>query len=73
MLALSDLTSNLVRQYDFPVPLRCRKTSDTVCVAFVRPMSESVRRFFSCSADFSPIDSAGSTLSVSPCFSLLKL
>jgi hypothetical protein len=33
-LILSDPTSNLVRQYDFPVPLRCRKTSDTVFVAF---------------------------------------
>jgi hypothetical protein len=31
-LTISDLTSNLVRQYDFPVPLRCRKTSDTVFV-----------------------------------------
>jgi hypothetical protein len=30
VLTLSDPTSNLVRQYDFPVPLRCRKTSDTV-------------------------------------------
>jgi hypothetical protein len=29
-LTLSDLTSDLVRQYDFPVLLRCRKTSDTV-------------------------------------------
>jgi hypothetical protein len=45
--------SNLVRQYDFPVPLRCRKTSDTVFVAFVRPLSEPVRRFSSCSVDFS--------------------
>jgi hypothetical protein len=26
--------SNLVRQYDFPVPLRSRRTSDTVFVAF---------------------------------------
>jgi hypothetical protein len=52
-LTLSDPTSNLVRQYDFPVPLRCRKASDTVFVAFVRPMSEPVRRFSSCSTDFS--------------------
>jgi hypothetical protein len=52
-LTLSDPTSNLVRQYDFPVPLRCRKTSDTVLVAFVRPLSEPVRRFSSCSTDFS--------------------
>jgi hypothetical protein len=44
-LAPFDPTSNLVRQYNFPVPLRCRKTSDTVFVAFVRPLSESVRRF----------------------------
>jgi hypothetical protein len=52
-LTLSDPTSDLVRQYDFPVPLRCRKTSNTVFVAFVRPLSEPVRRFSSCSADFS--------------------
>jgi hypothetical protein len=32
-LTLSDPTSNLVRQYNFPVPLRCRKTSDTDFVA----------------------------------------
>jgi hypothetical protein len=51
-LTLSDPTSNLIRQYDFPVPLRCRKTSDTVFVAFVRPLSEPVRRFSSCSTDF---------------------
>jgi hypothetical protein len=50
---LSDPTSDLVRQYDFPVLLRCRKTSDTVYVAFVRPLSEHVRRFSSCSTDFS--------------------
>jgi hypothetical protein len=52
LLTLSDPTSNLVRQYDFPVPLRCRKTSDTVFVTFVRPLSEPVRRFSSCSTDF---------------------
>jgi hypothetical protein len=52
-LTLSDPTSNLVRQYDFRVPLRCRKTSDTVFVAFVCPLSEPVRRFSSCSTDFS--------------------
>jgi hypothetical protein len=52
-LTLSDPTSDLVRQYDFAVMLRCRKTSDTVFVAFVRPLSESVRRFSSCSTDFS--------------------
>jgi hypothetical protein len=52
-LTLFDPTSNLVRQYDFRVLLRCRKTSDTVFVAFVRPLSESVRRFSSCSTDFS--------------------
>jgi hypothetical protein len=39
-LTLSDPTSDLVRQFDFPVLLRCRKTSDTVFVAFVRPLSE---------------------------------
>jgi hypothetical protein len=53
LLTLSDPTSDLVRQYDFPVLLRCRKTSDTGFVAFVRPLSEPVRRFFSCSTDFS--------------------
>jgi hypothetical protein len=52
-LTLSDPTSNLVREYDFPVPLRCRKTSDTVFVAFVRPLSEPVWRFSSRSTDFS--------------------
>jgi hypothetical protein len=52
-LALSDPTSDLVRQYDFPVPLRCRKTSDTIFVAFVCPLSEPVRRCSSCSTDFS--------------------
>jgi hypothetical protein len=52
-LTLSNPTSDLVRQYDFPVLLRCRKKSDTVFVAFVRPMSEPVRRFSSCSTDFS--------------------
>jgi hypothetical protein len=51
-LTLCDPTSDLVRQYDFPVLLRCRKTSDTVFVAFIRPLSEPVRRFSSCSTDF---------------------
>jgi hypothetical protein len=53
ILTLSDPTSDLVRQYDFPVVLRCRKTSDTVFVAFVRPLSEPVWHFSSCSTDFS--------------------
>jgi hypothetical protein len=53
VLTLSDPTSDLVRQHDFPVLLRCRKTSDAVFVAFVRPLSEPVRRFSSCSTDFS--------------------
>jgi hypothetical protein len=53
ILTLSDPTSNLVRQYDFPVPLPCRKTSDTVYVAFVCLLSEPVRRFSSYSTDFS--------------------
>jgi hypothetical protein len=53
VLILFDPTSNLVRQYDFPVPLRCRKTSDTVFVAFVHPLSEPVPQFSSCSTDFS--------------------
>jgi hypothetical protein len=53
LLTLSDPTSNLARQYEFSVPLRCRRTSDAVFVAFVRPLSEPVRRFSSCSTDFS--------------------
>jgi hypothetical protein len=53
LLTLSDPTSDFVRQYDFPVLPRCRKMSDTVFVAFVRPLSEPVRRFSSCSTDFS--------------------
>jgi hypothetical protein len=52
-LTLSDPTSDVVRQYNFPVLLRCRKTSDTIFVAFVRPLSEPVRRVSSCSTDFS--------------------
>jgi hypothetical protein len=52
-LTLSDFTSNLIRKYDFPVPLRCRKTFDTGFVAFVRPMSEPVRRFVLCITYFS--------------------
>jgi hypothetical protein len=39
VLALSDPTSDLVRQYDFQVLLLCRMTSDTIFVAFVRPLS----------------------------------
>jgi hypothetical protein len=53
ILTLSDPTSYLVRHYGFPVPLRCRKTSETVFVAFVSPLSEPVRRLSSCSKDFS--------------------
>jgi hypothetical protein len=53
VLTLSDPTSDLVRQYDFPVLLRCWKTSDTVFVAFVHPLSESVQCFSSCFTDFS--------------------
>jgi hypothetical protein len=52
-LTLSEPTSDLVRQYDFPVLFGCRKMSDTAFVAFVRPLSEPVRRFSSCSTDFS--------------------
>jgi hypothetical protein len=52
-LTLPDPTSDLVRLYDFPVLLQCRKTSDTVFVAFLRPLPEPVRRFSSCSTDFS--------------------
>jgi hypothetical protein len=53
LLTLSDPTSDLARQYDFPVSLQCQKTSDTVFVAFVRPLLEPVQRFSSCSTDFS--------------------
>jgi hypothetical protein len=53
IITLSDPTSDLVWQYDFPVLLRCRKTSDTGFVVFVHPLSEPVRRFSSCSTDFS--------------------
>jgi hypothetical protein len=52
-LTHSDPTSDLVWQYDFRVLLRCRKMSDIVFVAFVRPLSEPVRCFSSCSTDFS--------------------
>jgi hypothetical protein len=52
-LTLSNLTSNLFRQCNFPVSLRCRKTTDTVFVGVFRPLSEPVRRFSSCSTDFS--------------------
>jgi hypothetical protein len=53
LLTLSDPVSDLIRQYDFPVPLRCRKTSDTGFVAFVLPLSKPVRRFSLCSTTFS--------------------
>jgi hypothetical protein len=52
-LNLSNPASDLVRQYDFPVLLRCRKMSNTVFVAFVCPLSEPVRRFFLYSTNFS--------------------
>jgi hypothetical protein len=71
-LTLSDPTSDLVRQYDFLVSLRCRKTSDTVFVAFARLLSEHVRRFSSCSTGFSQ-QIAQVVLFLSLCFSLLKL
>jgi hypothetical protein len=37
-LTLSDSMLDLARQCDFPVSLRCWKTSDMVFVAFVRPL-----------------------------------
>ena len=37
-LTLSDPTSDLVRRYDFPIPLRCRVKSDTFFFAFVHPL-----------------------------------
>jgi len=74
MLTLSDPMSELVRQYDFPVPLQCRKTSDTVFVAFVRPLSEPVQRFSSYSTDFGQqIAQAVLFLFLYLRFSLLKL
>jgi hypothetical protein len=36
-LTLSDPTSDLVRQYDFRLLLRCRKTSDTVFCCVCSP------------------------------------
>ena len=47
--------SDLVWHYDFPLPLRCRVTSDTFfcCVCAPAPLSEPVRRFSSCSMNFS--------------------
>jgi hypothetical protein len=59
ILTISDLKSDLVCLYVFPVLLWCRKTSDAVFVAFVRPLSEPVRRFSSCSTDFSQQISQG--------------
>jgi hypothetical protein len=53
VLTLSDPTSYLVPQYDFPVLLQYRKMSSKVFLAFVRPLSEPVRLFSSCSTDFS--------------------
>jgi hypothetical protein len=53
ILCVNPFRSSIVRQYDFPVPLQCRKTSDAVFIAFLRPLSEPVRRFSSCSTDFS--------------------
>ena len=54
-LTLSDPMSGLIQYYDFPLPLRCRVTSDTffcyVCAP--APLPEPVRRFSSCSMDFS--------------------
>ena len=40
-LTLSDPTPDLVRHYDFPVPLRCRKTSDSflLCPLHCRSLS----------------------------------
>jgi hypothetical protein len=72
-LTHSDPTSDLVRQYDFPVLLRCRKTSGTVFVAFVRPLSEPVRRFFLCSTDFSQQIAQFVLFLFFHVFSLLKL
>ena len=55
VLTVSDPTSDLVRYYDFPLPLQCQVTSDTFfcCVCVPSPLSETVRRFSSCSTDFS--------------------
>ena len=36
ILTLSDPTSDFVRHYDFPVPLQCRKTSDTILLHPIR-------------------------------------
>jgi hypothetical protein len=68
-----DPTSDLVQQYDFRVLFRCRKTSDTILVAFVRPLSEPVRRFSSCSTDFSQQIAQVVLFLFLHVFSLLKL
>ena len=53
-LILSDPRSDLAREYDFPVPLRCRKTSDTVFVVFARSTVGACPALFSSrSTDFS--------------------
>jgi hypothetical protein len=45
-------TSEDVRQYVFPVPIRCRETSDTGFVAYVYPLSQPAQRFSQCRKDF---------------------
>jgi hypothetical protein len=72
-LTISNPTSNLVREYDFPVPLSCRKTSDTVFVAFVRPLAEPVRRISSRITDFSQQIAQVVLFLFLHVFSLLKL
>jgi hypothetical protein len=54
-LTLSDPMSDLVQHYDFPVPLRCCKMSDTLfcCVFSPAPLSEPVQHFSYCSTVFS--------------------
>jgi hypothetical protein len=52
-LTLPDHTSDFIRLCDCWVLLQCRKMSDTVFVAFVRPLSEPIRSFSSCSTDHS--------------------
>jgi hypothetical protein len=73
ILTFSDPTLDLVRHYDFPVPLRC-PTHFFLLRLFAAPLSETVQFFSSCSTDFSQqiaqvvlflFLSAGCTLSVS--------
>jgi hypothetical protein len=53
LLTLSDPTSALVWQYDFPVLLQCRKMSDTFLLRLFTRCRSLSDAFSSCSTDFS--------------------